>query len=418
MTYVYIVITGYVHENKIVHRDVKTANIFLTSQNMIKIGDFGIAKVLSSTADMAQTVVGTPYYLSPELCENRPYNSKSDVWALGCVLYELIMLEHAFKGGNMAALILNIIRGGYDPLPNDTNRCSPSLKSMVDKMLQRDFNNRPSTKEILTTEMVQGEMDKMGITPPTPVRRKRIDQKLGNNNNINNNNSLELMVESENSDEDDEDIAPPSYSPPPQQQQQQIVRNNHHNNALLVQQEERQLTPERSAAAVREMMRRKLREQRNAKSDDPELSRSTNIRKRLEGNKKAFQREAIRKGLQVLESRGNSRNNTPQQNTNNINASKNNISFSSPQLFLNLKSPSPVHNSHVQNEVEQQLEQENVPTYEARLSLGLGLASVDENNQKNTMEIDDDEDVPTFNVRFSSGYGGRHSPRFSTGGQL
>ena len=80
---------------------------------------------------------------------------------------------------------------------------------------------------------------------------------------------------------------------------------------------------------------------------------------------------------------------------------------------MNLKSPS--HNSNVQKEEEQQLQQENVPTYEARLSLGLGLASVDENNQKNTMEIDDDEDVPTFNVRFSSGYGGRHSPRFSTG---
>ena len=121
---------------------------------MIKIGDFGIAKVLASTADMAQTVVGTPYYLSPELCENRPYNSKSDVWALGCVLYELLTLEHAFKGGNMAALILNIIRGGYDPLPNDESRCSDSLKGLVNKMLQRDFNDRPTTKEILNTQMV------------------------------------------------------------------------------------------------------------------------------------------------------------------------------------------------------------------------------------------------------------------------
>ena len=400
---------------------------------MIKIGDFGIAKVLASTADMAQTVVGTPYYLSPELCENRPYNSKSDVWALGCVLYELIMLEHAFKGGNMAALILNIIRGGYDPLPNDVNRCSPGLKSLVDKMLQRDFNNRPSTKEILTTQMVQSEMDKMGITPPTPVGRKRILPSESNTSafNNNNNNNRELMVESDDSDDsDDEDIAPPSYSPPPQQQQQQEQQQHvtPHNNALLqqqFQQQESELTPERSAAAVREMMRRKLREQRNAKNDDPELSRSTNIRNRLEGNKKAFQHEAIRKGLKVLESRGSSRKNTPQKNImNNIASSSsnnniNNASFSSPQLFLNLKSPSSARNQPIpqhRQEVEE-VQQENVPTYEARLSLGLGLASVDETNQKNSMEVDDD-DVPTFNVRFSSGFGGRHSPRFSTGGQL
>ena len=91
------------------------------------------------------------------------------------------------------------------------------------------------------------------------------------------------------------------------------------------QQQESELTPERSAAAVREMMRRKLREQRNAKNDDPELSRSTNIRNRLEGNKKAFQHEAIRKGLKVLESRGSSRKNTPQKNImNNIASSSNN----------------------------------------------------------------------------------------------
>ena len=402
---------------------------------MIKIGDFGIAKVLASTADMAQTVVGTPYYLSPELCENRPYNSKSDVWALGCVLYELIMLEHAFKGGNMAALILNIIRGGYDPLPNDVNRCSPGLKSLVDKMLQRDFNNRPSTKEILTTQMVQSEMDKMGITPPTPVGRKRILPSESNTsafNNNNNNTNRELMVESDDSDDsDDEDIAPPSYSPPPQQQQQQEQQQHvtPHNNALLqqqFQQQESELTPERSAAAVREMMRRKLREQRNAKNDDPELSRSTNIRNRLEGNKKAFQHEAIRKGLKVLESRGSSRKNTPQKNImNNIASSSfsnnniNNASFSSPQLFLNLKSPSPARNQPIPQHQQgvEEVQQENVPTYEARLSLGLGLASVDETNQKNSMEVDDD-DVPTFNVRFSSGFGGRHSPRFSTGGQL
>ena len=135
-------------------------------------------------------------------------------------------------------------------------------------------------------------------------------------------------------------------------------------------------------------MRQKLREQKNALNDDPELSRSTNIRNRIESNKKAFQREAIRKGLQVLESRGSSRKNTPQK------PNVSNSSFSSPKLFLNLKSPSPARKLPMQQEPE---DQENVPTYEARLSLGLGLS----NDNGNAMEVDDDEeDVPTFQCAF------------------
>ena len=63
--------------------------MFLTKDDKVKIGDLGVAKMLSETSNMAQTVVGTPYYLSPELCEEKPYNNKSDIWSLGCVLYEL-----------------------------------------------------------------------------------------------------------------------------------------------------------------------------------------------------------------------------------------------------------------------------------------------------------------------------------------
>ena len=79
----------YIHSEKILHRDLKTANIFLTSQDVLKVGDFGISAQLEHTLDMKHTCVGSPYYMSPEVCCDKPYNNKSDVWALGCVLYEL-----------------------------------------------------------------------------------------------------------------------------------------------------------------------------------------------------------------------------------------------------------------------------------------------------------------------------------------
>ena len=92
----------YLHTNKVLHRDIKTINVFLTKDNQVKIGDLGVAKVLNQTANMAFTVVGTPYYLSPELCQERPYNHKSDIWSLGCVLYELCTFKHPFEATSQA----------------------------------------------------------------------------------------------------------------------------------------------------------------------------------------------------------------------------------------------------------------------------------------------------------------------------
>ena len=88
----------YLHSQKILHRDIKTANVFLSTSNKagipsLKIGDLGVAKILNSTKSYAASVVGTPYYLSPELCANKPYNKQSDVWALGCILYECCTYE-------------------------------------------------------------------------------------------------------------------------------------------------------------------------------------------------------------------------------------------------------------------------------------------------------------------------------------
>ena len=96
---------AYIHSKKILHRDLKPMNIFLTKKNEIKIGDLGVAKFLSTNSN-AVTCIGTPYYLSPEICKEKPYNSKGDVWALGCILYELCTFEKPFSASNPAALIL------------------------------------------------------------------------------------------------------------------------------------------------------------------------------------------------------------------------------------------------------------------------------------------------------------------------
>ena len=79
--------------------------MFLTSNGTLKLGDFGISKVLESTMDKAETMVGTPYYMSPEMYGKQPYTDTSDIWALGCILYELCTLKRAFEGNNIMALI-------------------------------------------------------------------------------------------------------------------------------------------------------------------------------------------------------------------------------------------------------------------------------------------------------------------------
>jgi NIMA (never in mitosis gene a)-related kinase len=137
---------NYVHDKKILHRDLKTQNIFLTSKGDIKIGDFGIARVLQHTYDCANTAIGTPYYLSPEICQEKPYNQKSDIWSLGCIFYEIATLNHAFDAQNMKGLIQKILKGTYPPLPEVY---SPDLKKLLSEMLIKDPNKRPSIKKIL-----------------------------------------------------------------------------------------------------------------------------------------------------------------------------------------------------------------------------------------------------------------------------
>ena len=130
------------HEKRILHRDLKTQNIFMTKKGLIKIGDLGIAKVM---ATQNQTVVGTCSYISPELCEARSYDEKSDIWSLGCVLYEICAQKKTFDGDNPLAIVKKIIEVQYEPLSKKLNY-SNRLRSLIKMMLQKDSRKRPSSE--------------------------------------------------------------------------------------------------------------------------------------------------------------------------------------------------------------------------------------------------------------------------------
>merc|ERR1719158_1641356 len=123
----------YIHHERILHRDLKTSNLFLTKmKQVVKLGDFGISRVLEGSIEAALTVVGTPYYMSPEVCENKPYTFQSDVWSVGCILYELCMLKHAFHASNLLGLVYKIVSDKYEPIPSTY---SPALNDLIRAML-------------------------------------------------------------------------------------------------------------------------------------------------------------------------------------------------------------------------------------------------------------------------------------------
>ncbi|ESS68047.1 serine/threonine protein kinase [Trypanosoma cruzi Dm28c] len=138
----------HVHSRHMIHRDIKTANILLCSNGLVKLGDFGFSKMYSATVsgDVGKTFCGTPYYVAPEIWRRKPYSKKADIFSLGVLLYELLTLKRPFDGENMQEVMQKALAGRYDPLPPTI---SPEMTEVVTSLLCGDPHARPSSSKLL-----------------------------------------------------------------------------------------------------------------------------------------------------------------------------------------------------------------------------------------------------------------------------
>uniref|UniRef100_A0A8C3EWM8 non-specific serine/threonine protein kinase n=1 Tax=Corvus moneduloides TaxID=1196302 RepID=A0A8C3EWM8_CORMO len=145
------------HERRILHRDLETKNIFL-KDNLLKIGDFGVSCLLMGSCDLATTFTGTPYYMSPEALKHQGYNTKSDIWSLGCILYEMGCMNHAFTGQNFLSVVLKIVEGETPSLPD---RYTSKLNAVLCSMLSKNPSLRPAASEILKSPYIDEQLKKI-----------------------------------------------------------------------------------------------------------------------------------------------------------------------------------------------------------------------------------------------------------------
>lgn len=162
-------------QGKILHRDLKPANVFLDGANDVKLGDFGLARVLNHDTSFAKTFVGTPYYMSPEQMDKLSYNEKSDIWSLGCLIYELCALLPPFTASNQRLLALKIKEGKFRKIPS---KYSESLQSSLMSMLDVVASRRPSIDDILKLPFLQNMVKLYGPQniPNVPVAEKLVSE--------------------------------------------------------------------------------------------------------------------------------------------------------------------------------------------------------------------------------------------------
>ncbi len=174
------------HKNNIIHRDIKLPNILIFKDNLVKITDFGVSKLLENGKLSTNTAIGTPYYMSPELFKGTPYNYSVDFWALGCLIYKFLTNKYPFEASNISLLCNKIIKGKYD-----LSIIPFKYKNIVKKLLEIG-KNRADEKDLfqfilsnsnsfikkknelkpVNKKTYQIENEKIKISSDNPYRRK------------------------------------------------------------------------------------------------------------------------------------------------------------------------------------------------------------------------------------------------------
>ena len=158
----------YIHKKNLIHRDLKPENLFLTEDEKIKIGDFGIAKQLNSINEYAKTQIGTMLYMAPEVLSGKEYNNKVDIWALGCIIHELCTLNNCFGGSSINETINNINNSKHEKI--DVNFYGSFLQELIDSCFEENYEKRPTADYILTS--IKNKMIELVIEKITNLLEK------------------------------------------------------------------------------------------------------------------------------------------------------------------------------------------------------------------------------------------------------
>lgn len=158
------------HERNIMHRDLKNANVFLAEDGSVKIGDMNVSKVMKE--GMLKTQIGTPYYMSPEIWRNQQYDDRSDIWSLGCMIYELAALRPPFLGDSFPELKRNVLAGRYTPIPHVY---SSELATVIASMVNLSATSRPNAEELLANPQVEKRKGLVRNLVPEDIDNQQVE---------------------------------------------------------------------------------------------------------------------------------------------------------------------------------------------------------------------------------------------------